>query len=352
MDKRALRVDILNPVSLRYWGGQEQSMVLAARALSARGHKVGICALPYTHKGVRVQDAKLRELLGEGISYSESWRIPARGDIAYAAYQPMFRLFIAQSCPMIAGMHVASIHYLWNLRTAVYRMAGRWDLAGYDAVRLLNDSVSVPHRHTYRIPNWIDTHEWRPVAGKRDPFTILFVGQRDREKGWDTFLDVSRELKSRNLPMEFWAAGGAESVGGVSGLGYITGEALAAAYSQAHLTVYPSRADMFSRVIMESCACGTPVLTTPIPAHKVQLPLLFAASTEEFTSKVMQMADLWARRPEEYLAQAAAARQSVIDKYDVSVVVPAFERMLYEIAGNDSAARDCQEPRPARDEGS
>jgi hypothetical protein len=78
---------------------------------------------------------------------------------------------------------------------------------------------------------------------------------------------------------------------------------------------------------------------------------LFAASTEEFTVQVMQMADLWARRPEEYLAQAAAARQSVIDKYDVSVVVPAFERMLYEIAGNDSAARDCQEARPARDEG-
>ncbi|MCD6524982.1 MAG: glycosyltransferase family 4 protein [Thermococcus sp.] len=308
-------------------------MALAGRALQEQGHKVEICALPYSYKGRRVTDRQVRKLLGEGVTYSECWRPVVKADVAYVVYQPFFRWAIKASCPLVAGMHAIGIHYLWTVRRLVYRTWGAHDLSHYAAVRVLNSSLAVPHSRVYQIPNWIDTREWKPVERKRSVFTVLFVGRRVREKGWDTFLEICQVLQRRGISMEFWALGGDESVGPVKGLGYLTGNALVEAYSRAHLTIYPSKADTFGRVNVESCACGTPVLTTPIPAHKAQeLPVGYASSVEEYVSEVMRMAELWERRREEYMRLSGSVRRAIMDKYDVSVVVPIFESMLREVA--------------------
>ncbi|MGR9500099.1 glycosyltransferase family 4 protein (plasmid) [Rhizobium leguminosarum] len=47
--------------------------------------------------------------------------------------------------------------------------------------------------------------------------------------------------------------------------GWLTGEALASAYSSADVLVFPSKTDVFSNVALEALACGTPVAAYPVP---------------------------------------------------------------------------------------
>ena len=46
--------------------------------------------------------------------------------------------------------------------------------------------------------------------------------------------------------------------------GWRRGEALAAAYAGADVSVFPSRTDTFGLVILEAMACGTPVTAYPV----------------------------------------------------------------------------------------
>ncbi|MBS7660981.1 glycosyltransferase family 1 protein [Pseudomonas lalucatii] len=48
-------------------------------------------------------------------------------------------------------------------------------------------------------------------------------------------------------------------------LGYRHGEALAEAYRQASVLVFPSRTDTYGLVMLEALACGTPVAAFPVP---------------------------------------------------------------------------------------
>ncbi|NQD93250.1 glycosyltransferase, partial [Pseudomonas sp. CrR25] len=48
-------------------------------------------------------------------------------------------------------------------------------------------------------------------------------------------------------------------------LGYQHGEALAEAYRQASVLVFPSRTDTYGLVMLEALACGTPVAAFPVP---------------------------------------------------------------------------------------
>ncbi|MGO7273027.1 glycosyltransferase family 4 protein [Rhizobium ruizarguesonis] len=47
--------------------------------------------------------------------------------------------------------------------------------------------------------------------------------------------------------------------------GWLTGDALASAYSSADVLVFPSKTDVFSNVALEALACGTPVAAYPVP---------------------------------------------------------------------------------------
>jgi len=80
-------------------------------------------------------------------------------------------------------------------------------------------------------------------------------------------------------------------------------------------------------------ACGTPVITTPIPAHKgLELQsLIYADDADEFAKKVLEIKDLWDSSREEYFRLCERVREDAM-KYDVSNVFPAYEQMFLEVA--------------------
>jgi glycosyltransferase involved in cell wall biosynthesis len=109
----------------------------------------------------------------------------------------------------------------------------------------------------------VDTQRFRPLPRER-PGGALFVGRVAVEKGLPAFLSLdlpvrkvvvgdgpAREaLQSRFPEVEF--------------RGFLHGDALVQAYSDADVLVFPSRTDTFGLVLLEALACGTPVAAFPV----------------------------------------------------------------------------------------
>lgn len=123
---------------------------------------------------------------------------------------------------------------------------------------------------------WIDLKKFKkyPAAkqqlGWDGMFTILFVGRLIEEKGISILID-SAKLWDKNIKLIIIGAGlmskeiasKASKIKQVSFLGKIDQEDLPQYYSGADLLVVPSIAEEgFGRVIIESLACGTPVIAS------------------------------------------------------------------------------------------
>ncbi|SIR73275.1 Glycosyltransferase involved in cell wall bisynthesis [Haladaptatus litoreus] len=86
---------------------------------------------------------------------------------------------------------------------------------------------------------------------------ILFVGSEER-KG------ISRVLEyAKNAPHEVWIVGPSQiNQPNVKALGRVSPEELAQLYNDAVITIHPAHFEAFGNIILESLACGTPVVAT------------------------------------------------------------------------------------------
>ncbi|MCP8309079.1 MAG: glycosyltransferase family 4 protein [archaeon] len=337
-----MRIALCLHISLTYGGGGEKWAWNVAKYLSRKGHQVEICALPYTPHGKRaVSLNELAEIL-DGIPYHEGWNHTVRSDISYMFYNPLGYVFFHCESKKIAGIH-SNVYFMPRtppltyglpaiFSRLLYKVMGVADLSMYEAIHVMNKALKVRHRKIYYIPNFVDTDVYKPMTSKSDKFTVLYVGRPLWQKGWDVFLTVANVLRSKYNDTEFiWVGGTNDKMSSVRGLGYVTNEQeLASLYSSAHVTVYPSRADNFPLVIVESLACGTPVLTTRIPAHlSLDLPLLYANDVNEFSQKVVNLYKEWKKDPNHVLSPSIRLREAAME-YDSKNVLPIFERMLIE----------------------
>jgi glycosyltransferase involved in cell wall biosynthesis len=121
-----------------------------------------------------------------------------------------------------------------------------------------------------RLALWrkgVDTqlfHPRAPSAGRTKP-VFLYVGRIAPEKNLEALLGL-------DLPGEIQVVGDGPQREALQAryprvrfLGYRHGEALADAYRQASVLVFPSRTDTYGLVMLEALACGTPVAAFPVP---------------------------------------------------------------------------------------
>lgn len=100
-------------------------------------------------------------------------------------------------------------------------------------------------------------------AGLSGPIQ-LYVGRVAVEKNIAAFLD-SREPGSKVIVGDGPARAALETrYAAALFLGALSGEALAGAYANADVLVFPSRTDTFGLVMIEALACGTPVAAYPV----------------------------------------------------------------------------------------
>lgn len=347
-----MKIALATPISLRSYGGAERKLVEAATILAEKGNDVGIYALPFTHSG-RTEDveAVTSSLEHSNLNYIETKHCKIVADVAYIVYAPFIWRRFKLVCPLVAGLHspllfasksslvTFSDPWLTMERYKSLRYMGsfwlsalmkRTDLARFNAVRILNSSFKIRHKFVHCIPDWINSRVFRPRSQKGDVFTVFFGGRHHWEKGFDTFLQVAMILRKKGLKMRFMCT--RESAGSVEGTGFLDDNRLASAYSSSHLVIYPSRMDTFGGVIVEAAACGTPVATTPLRAHQLGLPLVYADRAEEFVRATLRVYEMWKQNTGKYDKLAQTYRKRAM-KYDIGNIFPKFERMLTQVEG-------------------
>ncbi|MBA7479586.1 hypothetical protein ES707_15020 [subsurface metagenome] len=316
-------------VSLSHYGGIEIWIIELAKLLAQRGHKIRIYTPPYSRGERKVKP----ETVLSGIPYQEAWHNKVEADVAYIMYYSplLWRMLFSVKCPRIAGIHAAGLlHNKYSLRHQLFRMMGSQDLASFGAVHTISRAFQFEHAKVFHIPIGIDGEAFRPQVKEVDKFTLLFVGRRHRERGWDTFLEVAFNLKAQGYDFDFIATGQQNEL--VRGLGSVSHEDMPEVCSRAHMLVHPSKADVFSRAILEMLSCGLPVVTTPIEAHtSMGLPLFYAQTPTEFIQQTLKIYEGWRYDSKWYQELRYSLRESVL-RYDINGIFPQLESMFESVA--------------------
>ena len=122
---------------------------------------------------------------------------------------------------------------------------------------------------------WVDLKHFKPMnlkesrkkIGVDDRFTVLFVGRLIPIKGIKLLVEIARELKKIQFlfigagPLETFLKSASEKNHNIQFLGQVHNTDLPAYYNSADLFCIPSQYEEgLGRVVMESVACGIPVV--------------------------------------------------------------------------------------------
>jgi glycosyltransferase involved in cell wall biosynthesis len=173
----------------------------------------------------------------------------------------------------------------WRLKAWSYRRSNLTIVAPSTWIYGLARQSSLGHLPIHHIPHGLDTETYAPLdrdlcraalgipAGKR---VILYVVRRmsgakttAHVKGVDVLVRAVKSLPAslRKEAVLLLMGHGSEAMThdfdmAVMPLGFVTSDRLkVVAYSAADLFVFPSRAEAFGLVALESIACGTPVVS-------------------------------------------------------------------------------------------
>jgi D-inositol-3-phosphate glycosyltransferase len=288
-----LRIALLNPC---FWPevrrGSERLARELADGLIARGHSVHLIT---SHSGRPSRQAE------DGLEVIRNWRPPSgrlrrrlfedhlthvpfsylslrRGDydVAHALY-PTDGLAAARWTERTGRPSILSymgIPHRRSLADRRWRIATvRRAIAGCSAVTSLSQAADRGFRRwlgvgTRVIPPGVDLEAFRPGGERSAEPTILFTSSAsDPRKRFDllvaAFELVRKERPDTRLLVSDHSAGPATtSAAGVELVNVDGRGALAEAYRRAWVTALPSLDEAFGLVLVESMACGTPVVAS------------------------------------------------------------------------------------------
>lgn len=201
---------------------------------------------------------------------------------------------------------------------------------------LVRDIQKATRRPSFLMSRGVDTEFLNPAKRDRDDeiFTLGFVGRLRPEKNVRFFADLNRALQKagiENYKFSIVGEGSDEewirrNVPRAELNGFLRGEALARAYANFDLFVFPSKTDAFGNVVLEAMAAGVPgvVMKAGGPKFLIEDKVNgFVADTDaEFIETIVELA----KNPARVRAMRRAARAAAIEKSWDKV----FER-VYEI---------------------
>lgn len=186
------------------------------------------------------------------------------------------------------GGHPLSVALKHWMEQRVYRRCDRFIVLSKAFGEILHQHYQIPWSQIRVIPGGVDTQQFQPNLSRQQAREqlrwpgdrpILFSPRRlVRRMGIDTLLHALARVRVK-VPEVWLAIAGkgplrdtleqqATELGledRVKFLGFLPDEQLPIAYQAADLTVIPSQSlEGFGLVVLESLACGTPVLCTPV----------------------------------------------------------------------------------------
>lgn len=278
-------------------GGVERCYAEVSHRLARRGHDVTLVCSTDDPGGTEVEGdlrivrrsrrlvllrtpvARLHRHLPPG---SELVQVPATYPFTTA---PVLRHAHRMGIPCVLDFHFepASANPLGRAAAAVYGKVGPRAHRLADAVlvrslaygRSSASLAGVPESCWRTVPNGIDPQRFRPTGPTTSGDYVLFVGRLVPYKGVGVLLRAMAGMRPR-LPLVVAGDGPLRSRlevlarrSGVNArfLGRVPDERLPGLYRRAAVTVLPSinRQEAFGMTLLESMACGTPVVASGLP---------------------------------------------------------------------------------------
>jgi glycosyltransferase involved in cell wall biosynthesis len=251
------------------------------------------------------------------------------------------------------GEKKLSIFFKQQIENRVYQRCNRFIVLSKAFGNILHEHYRIPWDKIHIIPGGVNTTHFQPNLSRDQARTqlgwptdrpILFTPRRLVQRmGVDKLLDAMTQVK-RQFP-EVWLAIAGKGLQRdtlerqaqaldlqqhVKFLGFLPDEQLPIAYQAADLTVVPSQSlEGFGLILVESLACGTPALCTPIGG----MPEILRPFSPELITETYH-ADAIAQRIIDLLNGAIAlpSRQACRDysctRFDWNIIAPQVRQVL------------------------
>ena len=277
-------------------GGVERVYAQLARGLVRRGHQVTlVCSTTRplhtaSQEGILVVRAPRRMTVFRSPLTDLAKHIPHETDLVQvAATYPFTTPRVLTHAREWGIPSVLDFHFepspgtvLGRSSARIYRLVGPRSYRQADAVmvrsyaygRSANSLSRVPESRWRIVPNGIDAEQFRPVARPSRDY-ILFVGRLVSYKGVEVLLRALSTLRP-NIPLLIAGDGPLKRKLAALArrlevdaqfLGHVKDEDLPGIYGNARVTVLPSvnGQEAFGIALVESMACGTPVVASSLP---------------------------------------------------------------------------------------
>lgn len=235
----------------------------------------------------------------------------------------------------------------------VYHRCDRFIVLSKAFGMILHQRYDIPWEQIHIIPGGVNTTRFQPnlsrqVAREKLGWDvdrpILFTPRRLAQRmGLDKLLSAIAQVK-RQVPDVWLAIAGKGSIRSaleqqiqaldlsqnVQLLGFVPDELLPVAYQAADLTVMPSQSlEGFGLVLLESLACGTPALCTPVGGMPEVLSpfsqhlITESPQAEAIADRLLEL--LTARLP---LPSRIACRDYAVTRFDWQTIAPQVRQVL------------------------
>jgi glycosyltransferase involved in cell wall biosynthesis len=253
-------------------------------------------------------------------------------------------------------------HYGTLARTPVrawmHRRFERLALAEADAIIVTTPELAAyvgdrvrSSQRVHVLPNAVDTLRFRPVPRlPASVATLLYVGRLSPEKNLSTLIAVAAKLRGRSeVKLRFVGDGplrdtlAAEAAGAgvmLEIVPVVEHGRLPAIYAAADLFVLPSFTEGHAKVLIEAMSCGLPCIASNVGGNRTAIDdgrtglLVSPRDTGSFADAIERLLldREFARRI------GAAARQEVVERYDLAAALTREIDLLVSIARQGRAS--------------
>lgn len=287
-----------------------------------------------------------------GLRCARKLRVPALG-----VYHTDFPAFVRD----ITGRRVLASAMRWFMRWFYGQMDGVFSRTR-QYVPLLQE-LGIAQERIHLIQPFVDTTRFHPSHDEtlwtdlrvRERYKLLFCGRVSKEKNMPMLVRIFAALAKRRSDTALIIAGYGpyleafkEQTTGlpIHYLGYLSDAELARLYGASDLYLFPSLTDTLGQVVLESQACGTPVLVSDVGGPREVVAdgqtgrVLPGGDVEAWVDAIDELLD----NPDGLAAMSAAAVQNA-GRYSPDLAFTDFRTCLEE-AVQRQALNQLERPSP------
>ncbi len=219
---------------------------------------------------------------------------------------------------------IISTHSIYNFpKSGIYTSYIKTILENADQILCLSHqsvkeivSLGIDKAKVTNFTYWINLEKFKPSKPKNKIFTVLFVGRLVKEKG---VIELLAAAKKWNKNIKLLIAGTGPLAGEIPAenyLGAVSQQELPNIYSQSSITIVPSIHDEgFGRVILESLACGTPVIGSKRGAIPEAMDETVGELIDITVENIVKSVNYWYSHPQRLAKLAKNSRAFALKRY-------------------------------------